>query len=396
MTRKKEWVDAAEAVKMLQVNKATLYAYVSRGFIRSEPMPAQSRGRRYAREDIERLRVRAEERRNPEKAAERALHWGVPVLESAITLIADGGLYYRGHDVATLMRGRSLEEVASLLWTGSFDADVFNTPVHVIAGGTAADLPFIHRAQSILPLVASRDPLAFDLRPDGVAKTGWRILNLLTSVAADSRELADTLEETLASSWNVRGKDRPALLRAALIACADHELNVSAFTARCVASARSNPYAVVVAGLTALEGTRHGGLTSRVEAIWDELRRSRDVRKALALRLQRGESIDGFGHPLYRSGDPRATVLLGMLPGGKEREFARAFQESALEITGEAPTIDFALVALSRVLGLPPGSPLTLFAIGRTMGWIAHAIEQYASSEMIRPRAKYVGVNLSS
>ena len=391
MARKTEWLDANGATRLLGISRATLYAYVSRGFVRSEPVPGRARERRYAREDLERLRLRAEERKNPEKAAQHALRWGVPILESAITLIAGGKLYYRGRDAGELARTGSLEEVAALIWTGAVDAEIFDTPLHVVGGESAPDLPFINRAQSILPLVAARDPLAFDLRPRAVAQTGWRIVNLLTSVAAETRELAPTVEETLAQAWAPASKHAPALIRAALILCADHELNVSAFTARCVASAGSNPYAVVVAGLAALEGAKHGGATERVEALFDELRRVRDPRKALADRLRRGAGVDGFGHQLYPAGDPRATLLLEMLPKSKELTFARALAAAAGSVLGEQPTLDFALVALSRALTLPRGSALALFAIGRTIGWIAHAIEQYEQGAMIRPRARYTG-----
>lgn len=389
------WLAAEEATKLLGVSRATLYAYVSRGHVRSEAVPGHPRQRRYAREDVERLRSRAEERKNPEKAAEHALRWGVPVLESAITLIANGHLYYRGHDAAELARTRSLEEVAALVWTGAFESDLFDTPLHVVAGGQSAiDLPFVTRAQSILPLVAARDPLAYDLRPKAVAQTGWRIINLLTSVAAESRELAETVEDTLAKAWTDK-PHAPALLRAAMILCADHELNVSAFTARCVASAGSSPYAVVLAGLAALEGTKHGGATERMAAIFDELRRARDLTKAVADRLRRGEGIEGFGHALYPDGDPRATLLVQLLaeayPKSKELAFAGRLADEMQNVLDEQPTVDFALVVLARVLNLPPGAPLTLFALGRTIGWIAHAIEQYAQNTVIRPRARYVG-----
>ena len=391
MARKTEWLDAREATRLLGVSRATLYAYVSRGYVRSEPVPGTPRERRYAREDVERLRVRAEERRNPEKAAAHALRWGVPILESGITLIASGKLYYRGHDAAELARTRSLEEVAALIWTASFDTELFDTPLHVVGGGSAEDIPILNRMQSVLPLVAARDPLAFDLRPRGVAQTGWRIVNLLTSVAAESRELESTVEETLARAWAPAAKNAPELIRAALILCADHELNVSAFTARCVASADSNPYAVVVAGLAALEGAKHGGATERVEDLFEEMRRARDLRKALADRLRRGAGIDGFGHKLYPDGDPRATLLMSMLPKSKELTLARRIAEAAESAIGEQPNLDFSLVALARSLGLPRGAALALFAIGRTIGWIAHAIEQYGQATMIRPRAKYVG-----
>src|SRR6266498_3825415 len=389
------WIGEQEASKILGVSRPTLYSYVSRGLVRSTPGAAGARERRYAAEDVKRLRARAEERRDPRKVAERALHWGVPVLESSITLIDDGRLYYRGHDVAELARRRSVEEVASLIWTGAFDADFSATPLHVVAGGKGDGLPFITRAQSMLPLVAARDPLAYDLRPRAVANTGWRILNLLASVAAESSELEPRIEETLQTRWLPRLPRAVELLRAALIVCADHELNVSAFTARCAASAGSNPYSVVVAGLAAIEGAKHGGMSARVETMMDELRRARDVRKAMADRLRRGEAIYGFGHPLYPDGDPRAALIFELLgkrfPKSAEVTFARAAAKAGEAITGEKPTVDFALVALARALKLHAGAALTLFAIGRTIGWIGHAIEQYGIDGVIRPRAKYVG-----
>jgi citrate synthase len=394
--KRDSYVTAAEASKLLGVSRATLYAYVSRGFIRSEPSPGDPRQRRYRRDDVERLRSRSEVRRDPAKAAERALHWGMPILESSITLIADGRLFYRGYDVAELARTRTVEEVVALLWAGSFGADIFGTPLHVVAGGRSVEnLPFINRAESMLPLVAARDPLAFDLRPRAVAQTGWRIVNLLTSIAAETSELEPTIDGTLHVRWAPKSTHAAELIRAAIILCADHELNVSSFTARCVASAGSNPYAVVLGGLTAIEGVKHGGVSSRVETLFDDYRRSRDVQRALGDRLRRGESIEGFGHRLYPLGDPRATLIMSMLderfPKSKELAFARSLALAAEELLGEKPTIDFALVALARTLKLAPGAALALFAIGRSIGWIGHAIEQYALGEMIRPRARYVG-----
>jgi len=390
-----KWIDAREATGILGVTRATLYAYVSRGLIRSTAGAAGARERRYSADDVERLRARAEERRDPEKVAARVLRWGVPVLESAITLIDDGRLYYRGREVGELARSSSVEQVASLIWTGTPDTDFSATPLHAVAGGSAEGLPFISRAQSMLPLVAARDPLAYDLRPRAVANSGWRILNLLASIATESSELEPAIEATLQKRWLPRNAQAARLLRASLIVCADHELNVSAFTARCVASAGSSPYAVVVAGLAAIEGGKHGGISARVETMLDELRRARDLRKAIADRLRRGEELYGFRHPLYPTGDPRARLVFELLaerfPKSAELQFAFAVGSAAETITGERPTIDFALVTLARVLKLPDGTALTLFAIGRTIGWIGHAIEQYAVGGVIRPRAKYVG-----
>ncbi|HUL83511.1 MAG TPA: citrate synthase family protein [Gammaproteobacteria bacterium] len=393
---KSAWVDANRATELLGVSRATLYAYVSRGRIRSESAPGSTRRRRYARDDVERLLARTRERRNPEKAAEQALHWGLPILESAITLIGDGRIYYRGRDAAELARTAPLAEVAALIWTGKPDAGPLGDPPRGAAASAprgSADAPFVARAQAALALAAPGDPLAYDLRPHAVARTGWRILHQLAQVAAGPSSEA-TIDAALAASWGVsRHVD---LIRAALILCADHELNVSAFTARCVASAGSSPYAVVIAGLAALEGTKHGGTTVRMEVFWDELRRSARLRGGFADRLRRGEAIEGFGHPLYPGGDPRAAVLLARLPKTKGAKYARDLVSAARDVLGEAPNVDFALVALARALGLPDGAALTLFAIGRTIGWIGHAIEQYQQNAIIRPRAKYVGENPAS
>jgi citrate synthase len=387
------WISAAEAARNLDVTRATLYAYVSRGFIRSEAGPGASRARRYSRDDVERLRRRAAERRDPDKVAAHALQWGMPVLESSITLIADDTLYYRGHDVVSLARDASVEAVASLIWTGRLDdrRPEFAPPAPSVPAPRST--PFIVRAQAALALASAVDHQAFDLRSDAVVRAGWRILDLLVGIEAPRAR--GPIDVALARGWRLRpGAD--AVVRAAIILCADHELNVSAFTARCVASAGSNPYAVVTAGLAALEGTKHGGSTARVEATLAAMRRERSLRAALAERLRHGQRIDGFGHPLYRQGDPRAAALLDMLerryPKSPELRYARDFARAATALTGERPNVDFALGAVSRVLGLPSGSGLTLFAIGRTIGWIGHAIEQYAVDHIIRPRAKYVGV----
>jgi citrate synthase len=397
MRQRPSWISAADASALLGVSRTTLYAYVSRGFVRSQATPGPSRDRRYSRDDVERLRRRTEERRHPDKAVAHALQWGMPVLESAITLIDGQRLYYRGHDVLTLARQRSVKAVASLVWTGHFDG-LAEAPWPSVALSRSSDLPFASRAQSLLASYSACDPAAFDLRPASVAACGWRILQLLATSAASppaSGGAGFTVDQRLARAWRVdaRGID---VLRSALILCADHELNVSSFTARCVASAGSHPYAVVIAGLSALAGPKHGGSGARVEAMLNSVRGERNPRSAVAARLRRGEHLDGFGHPLYAAGDPRAAMLIDLLREryGKSGElrFILKFESAAAALIREKPNLDFALAAVSRVLGLPAGSPLMLFAIGRTIGWIGNAIEQYATDQLIRPRAKYTGV----
>lgn len=389
------WITAAAAVRALGVSRPTLYAYVSRGFLRSAPKPGATRERLYSRDDVDRLKRRAEERRDPKSVAAHALDRGSPLLESSITLIDGGHLYYRGYDAVELSRTRSIAEVASLIWTGGFGA-ITNEALAASTGriSSPGDLPFLAHAQATLAVAATRDPLAFDLRPEAVPSCGARILGLMTRAAAGPRSGGETVDEQLAAAWGVKGKGVD-VIRAALILCADHELNVSAFTARCVASAGATPYAAVIAGISALEGIRHGGLTARVESMLESMRRERNGRAALAERLRQGAEISGFGHPLYRDGDPRAIELFALLraryPKAAELTFALDVAAAASAMLNEEPSLDFALATVARVLGLPPRSGLTVFAIGRTIGWIGQAIEQYATGQLIRPRARYVG-----
>lgn len=394
MTNPSPWISAAEAARVLGVTRATLYAYVSRGFLRSQASPGSVRARVYSRDDIERLRQRAEQRRAPDKAAAHVLQWGLPVLESSIALIDGERLYYRGEDAIHLSQHRSVEDVASLIWTGRFG---WKPPSRAAtdAPKTGRRMAFTARAQTILAASASRDLSAFDLRPDAVAATGWRITWQLIAAAAGRPRPGETIDGVLARTWKVQAQGG-AIIRAALILCADHELNVSSFTARCVASAGSSPYAAVIAGLAALEGPRHGGASARVEATLASMRGARTLADAVSEKLRRGETLDGFGHPLYRNGDPRARALLEMLQvdygRSAEYRYVSQFARTVTTATGEQPNLDFALAATARVLRLPPLSPLVVFAVGRTIGWIGHAIEQYATNQLIRPRAKYVGV----
>src|SRR5438128_1770896 len=110
---------AKQAADALGVTLATLYAYTSRGQLRSEPVAGRSRERRYVREDVERLKERKAARRDPSRAAAHGLHWGEPVLESGITLIDNGKIYYRGRDAVELAETWSAEEVAALLWSAA-------------------------------------------------------------------------------------------------------------------------------------------------------------------------------------------------------------------------------------------------------------------------------------
>jgi len=391
-----------EAARALGVSPATLYAYVSRGMLRSEPMPGESRARRYRREDVERLQDRQGLRRQPARAVETALHWGMPVLESAITLIDDGRLYYRGHDAMALTNRETVERVAALLWTGDLDTPVFDgsEPLTIPAlPATDPRLEPLARFQMLLPLLAAGDLAAYDLRPDAVIRAASAIVRGFTAIAAglpwQEGQLAGLLQIGLAP----HKIEATLLLRAALIVCADHELNVSSFTVRCIASARAPLYAAIAGGLAALSGARHGAASLQVESLLAEIQRDGDPRAVIAQRLRRGEDIPGFGHRLYPGGDPRATLLLDLLtetlPDTPAVQLGQATVAAASELTGRHANLELGLVTLTDALDLPPGSALTLMALGRTLGWIAHAIEEYDRDTLIRPRARYVGTNPS-
>jgi len=403
---KARYLTAREAAIALGVSVPTLYSYVSRGMLRSEPIAGSPRARRYLREDVARLLERKELRSDPLKAAARSLHWGTPVLDSGLTLIDGGRIYYCGRDAMELAQQASVEDVAALLWTGDTSRadqlftsrsnelpreikDLFNRTLH---------LGPIERCQLALALGGSKDLSAYDLRPIAVAKTGARILRLLTA-AVCGFAASGPIESSLQRAWLPRRKMVAPAIRVALILCADHELNVSTFTARCIASARATPYEVVNGALAALKGRRHGGHTAEVDALFQEISRVRRPREILANRLRQDDELPGFGHPLYPNGDPRATLLLSFAKklGAKKLgrrsvlDSAANLVEVARKLTGEHPTLDFALVTLAHALGLPAESPLALFSLGRTIGWIAHAIEQYGDSRLIRPRARYIG-----
>jgi citrate synthase len=181
------YLSAGRAAEELGVSVATLYAYVSRGMVRSEAVGGRRRNRRYRAEDVRRLKQRKERRRDPDGVIEGALHWGTPVMESSITLIDDGRLYYRGREVVDLAWRRSIEEVAALVWTGdetkatelfADDERLLSERARTLLGSVSGMQP-VDIFQVLLPLAAAEDPAAYDLRPAAVARTGARILRLL-------------------------------------------------------------------------------------------------------------------------------------------------------------------------------------------------------------------------
>ncbi|HEV3330932.1 MAG TPA: citrate synthase family protein [Bryobacteraceae bacterium] len=395
----RQYLTAKQAADALGVTMATLYAYTSRGQLRSEPVPGRPRERRYYRQDIERLRERKEMRRDPAKAAARGLHWGSPVLESGITLIQNGALYYRGQDAVKLAETAPLEQVAELLWVAeATERQGLFAQRQPLSPGLLARLRACAKdplplMQAALATAGAGDWKSYDLRPPAVCRTGARILRLMTAIAA-GRDSQVPVHLALQAAWAPRKAAAANAIRTALVLSADHELNVSAFAARCAASAQASPYDVVSAAMATFKGSLHGGATERISSLFAETETPRRGHTVLANRLRRGERIPGFGHPLYPAGDPRAALLLRLAEAsGNQGEWrlVRSLSKAGSELLHELPNLDFGLVAVARTFGLPEHAPLLMFALGRVVGWIAHAIEQYAEGNLIRPRARYTG-----
>lgn len=391
------WLTAREATEALGIGAQTLYAYVSRGLIRSRP-GEDGRSKRYRADDIETLRRRKTTGRRPEAVAANALHFGTPVLESELSLIADGRLHYRGRDACALARSASLEDVARLLWPAD-GAAFAHENLPPFAGLrrlwlAVAGLPPLERCLSLLPQAEALDRDAWALDPAALRLTGGRLVRLLAAAVAGVPPSPAPVHETLCAAWRVPA-ERADLVRAALVLSADHELNASTFAARVVAATGATAYSVVAAGLAALSGPRHGGLSSRVTALLEALAPAVDPRPALVERVRQRIFIPGFGHPLYPDGDPRARHLLDLLAERLPREprarHALAVATAAEALLGRKANVDFPLAAIERGLALPKGAALGLFLLGRSVGWIAHMLEQAARPDLIRPRARYVG-----
>ncbi len=379
---------ARDAADRLGIKLDTLYAYVSRGRLRSIIVPG-TRERRYRVEDVEALLdIRAGEktprRTDPEP-------W-TPVIDSSICLIDNGRLYYRGQDAIRLSETATLEQIATLLWRAEEGSEPADAPAARPSPGGIRAAGLIERCQIRLAALADEDLPAVDLTRPGVIRTGRRILRELAACVAVARPSREPVHRQLADAWrsDPAGAD---ILRRCLVLIADHELNASTFVARCVASTGATPYAVVSAALGALSGRRHGGASARAEALFLEISRGGDPLAVMAGRLARDEDLPGFGQSLYPAGDPRATAILEAVTRAlpETRGLIETAALAGTRLTGRHPNVDFALAASAAGLELPQSAALGLFVVGRTVGWIAHAIEQYESGTLIRPRARYTG-----
>ncbi|WP_026413498.1 citrate/2-methylcitrate synthase [Actinomadura oligospora] len=404
-----EWIDAAAAAERLGVKPATLYAYVSRGVLRRRRDEA---GRRslFDAAQVEELARKGRPRRGP-APSELAI-------ESSVTALGPDRPYYRGRDALALATGHPFEAVAEWLWTGdpaSLDtvsleaaSQGWRAPEEGLRAARAAQsglpsgiLP-LDRLQVITTALAVTDPLRVHIDPEGVLVTARSLIaGLVDALPPVTGPADDGGRGTIAGRlWRALCPDEPSpgLLRAfeaAMVLLADHELAASTLAARVAASVRADPYAVVTAGLGVVSGPLHGGASYAAERLFAEVGEPGRAPRVIGDRLRAGERIPGFGHPVYKSGDGRATVLLGLVrdaaPGHPRVAVADAVLAEAKRRRLPEPNIDFALALLGGVAGLVPGAGEAVFAVARVAGWLAHALEEYGGRSPLRPRAVYVG-----
>jgi citrate synthase len=410
-----DWIGAAEAAERLGIKPASLYSYVSRGVLTPRRGP-DGRASLFDAAEVSVLARRGRPRRAPGGAE--------LVIESELTEISGDRLRFRGHDAIALATSRSFEQVASLLWTDSFsEADgPWRAVGQAIAAGTAAQsgLPAdtypLERLQVIVPAVAATDRLRLHLDRPAVMAAARSLIAAMVDclppagdgVAGQGAAGQDAAGQGAAGGDDsIAGRLAPKLcrrppsaglikaLRAALVLLADHELAASTLAARVAASVRADPYAVVGTGLGAMSGALHGGASLGAEVLLLSAAGPADAPRVVGELLRRGERIPGLGHFVYRAGDPRAVLLLDLIRQAAPDSDRLAVAEAVLaEASGRAlpaPNIEFALAALSAVTGMIPGAGEAVFAVARTAGWLAHALEEYARATPIRPRGVYTG-----
>lgn len=398
---------AAQAAARLGVKPATLYAYVSRGLL--------DRRRTAAGSVFDPLVVEAfaRSRRRTSPAATDASGGhspGTPLMaiDHDIALLEDDRLYYRGRPADELAETERFETVAWWLWTGSWDPDRRFRPSSV--GEPAArrvgrrlprGMPLRLQLQAQVPVLAATDPLRHDLSPAAVARTGAELIGgCVAALPLLGREPAT--DASLAEQLWPRLTARPAqaadsqLINTALVLLVDHDLAASTLAARAAASARANPYAVVLCGLGALDSALHGNAGRAAYAIIDRVLAGESAQQAITTSVIDYGTVPGFGHRVYRNADPRHEHLIGRLRAARPDDAAIAaadlLSDAVLARMPTFPNVDFALATLSHTLGLVPDATEVIFALARCAGWLAHALAEYGEPPLrLRPEGRYIG-----
>ncbi|MES3003358.1 MAG: citrate synthase family protein [Pseudomonadota bacterium] len=373
------WIPMDEACRRLGVRPQTVYAYVSRGKLEVAADTADTRRSLYRAEDVAALVKRKQAGRKHETLAANALFGAEPSIPTALCAFHRGRLYYRGQDAVTLASSATVEEVARLLWDAGHAVD-FSTPASPRTGAPGRVTAFTTLAGLAAGGHSTVGRLTRVLHAEGQALVG-QLAN-----AFGAQPGRQPLHLRFAKGWK-----QPAavadVLRSAMVLLADHELTSSAFAARIAASTGASLPACLVAGLTTLSGPLHGDASGRVQAMFSDVQRLGEDH-VVAHYLSTGQPLPGFGHHLYPDGDPRAQALLSLFTPPVA---IRRFIGKVTDLTGLQPNIDVALAALVVHLRLPHDAAFGLFATARSVGLLAHSLEQLGVAQVIRPRGRYVG-----
>ncbi|MFE7132018.1 citrate synthase [Streptomyces sp. NPDC057638] len=388
-----------EAAQRLGVKPETVYAYVSRGLLTSHRSPS-GRGSTFDTAEVDALAGKG--RREPPG--------GDPLtrLRSGITLIDAGRYYFRGVDATALAQRHPYEEIADWLWTGTLRPGLrliappgaLSAARRALAGMPPGSGP-VDRMRVAAIAAAVADPLRFDLGRDSVLDSARALIPTLVD-ALPPLGPPPPADAPLASRlWprlTAREPDPPSLraLDLALALLIDHGMAASTVAVRVAASARAHPYAAVSAGLGALDGPLHGAASGLAHRMLAEVLERGSAPAVVADHLRVSHPVPGLGHRLYPGSDPRADALFAALADIPSAQATLTAAHQVAEVTARQtslhPNVDLALAALSVASGMPSEAGETIFAVARTAGWIAHALEEYAEPPLrLRPTGPYTG-----
>ncbi|MGR3869239.1 citrate/2-methylcitrate synthase [Streptomyces graminifolii] len=391
-----------ETAELLGVKPDTVYAYVSRGQLSSRREPG-GRGSTFDAREVEALA-----RRNRRESSGSSASGGELSVRTRITLIEKDRYYFRGVDATELAARHSYEEIAEWLWTGELRAGItFTAPKAAVAvARRAVDALPEHagptdRLRVAAIAAATADPLRFDLSEDAVLGTARILIPTLVAALPPVRRTHRD-EGPLAHRLWARLSGRPAdeaslrVLDTALGLLVDHDLAASTLAVRVAASARAHAYAAVSSGLGVLEGPLHGAASGLAHRLLLDVLDQGNAAPVVADELRSGRRIPGLGHRLYPGEDPRARALFALLeeiPGAAPAlAAARDIVATTARHTPLHANVDLALAVFTVSSGMPSTAGETVFAVARTAGWIAHALEEYGERPLrMRPSGQYVG-----
>ncbi|PHR62893.1 MAG: citrate synthase [Robiginitomaculum sp.] len=375
-----DWIPIGPALEQLSVKAATLYSYVSRGQIRSLADPKNPRCSLYSRRDIEQLLTRRSRPRARADIASGTIAWGEPVLQTRISTVKDGQLFFGEQNAATLARTFSLEEIAGHHFCESAPAPSPTT----LPGAWTKETDPKARAFAFLAGLASHAAPTLGRTRAALAQEAFGLLSDFAN-AVLGKAHPGPIHQRIGTHWQLSNQNSD-LVRQTLVLISEHELNASTFAVRIAASTGAALPAVALAGLATLSGPLHGDATEQAVLFLRQIANSQSPEGQIHQTLRRNSQLPGMGHTLYPDGDPRAKALLQATNPAPNISHAIAL---CSQITGQVPNIDMALAALVVELQLPEQAAFSLFAIGRMSGWLAHAIEQVETGNLIRPRAVY-------